>query len=120
MDKTTTIEELKQRVRVFCEERDWDPFHNPKDLAIGISTEAGELLDLFRFKTAEQMKEMFLEDTSLGHIEDELADIMFFVVRFAQMYGLDLDKCLQKKMKQNGEKYPVEKSRGKNLKYTQL
>ena len=53
-----TIQELMEKVRVFCEERDWDQYHNPKDLAIGLSTESNELLDLFRFKTGEQMQKM--------------------------------------------------------------
>lgn len=115
-----TINDLKQKVKLFCEERDWNQFHNPKDLAIGISTEANELLDIFRFKTREQMEKMFHDELSKNHIEEELADVLFFVLRFAQMNGLDLDDCLNNKLEKNSKKYSVEKSKGKNLKYTEM
>lgn len=108
------------QVQNFCEVRDWDRFHNPKDLAIGISTEANELLDIFRFKTEEQMKELFMNDKMIEHIEDEVADTLFFLLRFAQMNNLDLNKCIQQKLEKNNIKYPVEKIKGKNLKYTEL
>ena len=120
MDSNTTINDLKQKVKIFCEERDWDQFHNPKDLAIGISTEANELLDIFRFKKEEQMKEMFHDEPSKSHIEEELADVLFFVLRFAQMNGLDLNDCLDSKLEKNSKKYSVEKCKGKNLKYTEI
>lgn len=116
MDKETTIEELKLRVRKFCEERDWDQFHNPKDLAIGISTEANELLDLFRFKTEDQMKKMFVNKQDRIKVEEELADTLFFILRFAQMNDIDLDNALKDKMKKNGERYTVEKAKGNNEK----
>ncbi|MDE5932953.1 MAG: nucleotide pyrophosphohydrolase [Lachnospiraceae bacterium] len=120
MDDTTTISDLKQRIKCFCEERDWNQFHNPKDLAIGISTEANELLDIFRFKTEEQMKEIFLKEHSREHVEEEIADVLFFVIRFAQMNHLDLDMCLKNKMEKNSRKYSVEKSKGNNLKYSEM
>lgn len=120
MDSKVTINVLKQRVKNFCEERDWDQFHNPKDLAIGISTEANELLDIFRFKTEEQMKEMFNEEHSKSHIEEEVADVLFFILRFAQMNNLDLEDCLNNKLEKNSKKYSVEKCKGKNLKYTEM
>lgn len=120
MDNTTTISDLKKMIQKFCEERDWDQFHNPKDLAIGISTEANELLDIFRFKSNEQMLEMFSNDIAKTHIEEEIADVLFFVLRFAQMNNLDLEDCLTEKLQKNAEKYSVEKSRGKNLKYTEI
>lgn len=120
MDDTTTIGDLKQEIKYFCEERDWDQFHNPKDLAIGISTEANELLDIFRFKTEEQMKEILMKEYSRVHVEEEIADVLFFVIRFAQMNDLDLDTCLKNKMEKNSQKYSVEKSRGNNLKYSEM
>lgn len=120
MDNTITISDLKKIVQNFCEERDWDQFHNPKDLAIGISTEANELLDIFRFKSTEQMLEMFNNDSTKIHIEEEIADVLFFVLRFAQMNNLDLESCIKNKLRKNAEKYSVEKSKGKNLKYTEM
>lgn len=111
---------MKQKVKKFCEDRDWDQFHNPKDLAIGISTEANELLDIFRFKSNEQMEKMFNEDVVREHVEEEIADVLFFVLRFAQMNNLDLEKCLADKLAKNAKKYSVEKSKCKNLKYTEM
>lgn len=116
----TTIQELVNRVKQFCEERDWDQFHNPKDLAIGISTEANELLDIFRFKSEEQMVDIMSDHVRRKHVEEELADTFFFLLRFAQMNDIDLPEILEDKLKKNGEKYPVEKVKGKNLKYTEL
>lgn len=95
-------------------------FHNPKDLAIGISTEANELLDLFRFKSEEQMKLMMSDEHSRERIEEEIADVFFFVLRFVQMNDLDLEKCIKNKLHKNSLKYPVDKCKGKNLKYSDL
>lgn len=120
MDKTICVQEMKDMVQIFCEARDWDQFHNPKDLAIGISTEANELLDIFRFKSEEQMRELFQNEKTREHIEEEVADTFFFLLRFAQMYDLDLSKCVQNKLKKNDFKYPVDKIKGKNLKYTEI
>lgn len=119
-DQTATIYDLEAEVQAFCEARDWDQFHNAKDLAIGISTEANELLDIFRFKSEEQMKEMFQHEETREHIREELADVFFFVLRFAQMNQLDLAGCLNDKLKKNNKKYPVDKARGKNMKYSEL
>lgn len=118
-DNEITIEELKQQIRVFCEAREWDQFHNPKDLAIGISTEANELLDIFRFKTDEKMKELFRDEKTKEHIGEEIADTLFFLLRFAQINDLDLNHCLQDKLKKNDKKYSVERSKGNNLKHTE-
>lgn len=116
MDDSITIEELKGKVARFCEDRDWNQFHNPKDLAIGISTEANELLDIFRFQTKKQMKELLEQPESREHIEEEIADTLFFLLRFAQMNQIDLHLALEDKMKKNGKRYSIEESRGKNQK----
>lgn len=116
MDQTVTIEELKKRVQSFCEARDWDQFHTPKDLAIGISTEANELLDIFRFQSEEQMRFLLADSESRNHIQEELADTLFFLLRFAQLHGIDLETALNNKMEQNGKRYTIEKSKGKNEK----
>ena len=113
-----TINELMKQVQEFCEARDWDQFHNPKDLAIGLSTESNELLDIFRFKTEEQMNKI-MNSSKREHVEEEIADVFFFVLRFAQMNNIDLSEVLSKKIKKNNEKYPVEKAKGSNSKYNE-
>lgn len=111
------LNELIDKIKTFCEERDWDKYHNPKDLAIGISTEAAELLDLFRFKNNEEIQETIVNKRE--HIEDELADVLFFVLRFAQTNDIDLKKALDNKMAKNAVKYPVDKVKGNNKKYNE-
>ncbi len=115
-----TLQDMIQKVQTFCEERDWDQFHNPKDLAIGISTEANELLSIFRFQSEEQIEELFKDEEKRIPIEDELADTLFMLLRFAQMNHLDLEKCLDRKLEKNNRKYPIEKAKGNNLKYTEI
>ena len=119
VSKTTTVGELENLVRGFCEERDWDQFHTPKELAVGIATEAAELLAMFRFLSDEETHGV-LESDRRVEVENELADVMFFVLRFAQRFDVDLGLALERKIELNGQKYPVEKSKGRNLKYTDL
>ncbi|MDD7176969.1 MAG: MazG-like family protein [Lachnospiraceae bacterium] len=85
-----------------------------------MSTEANELLDIFRFKTSEQIAAMFQDSVRKVHIEEEIADVLFFILRFAQMNHLDLEQCLNDKLIKNAKKYPVDKIKGKNLKYTEI
>ena len=106
MDKDTTVADLKSRVFDFCEERHWNKSHNPKDLSIGISTEANELMDLFRFKSNDQMKEMMKDKKKRERIGEALADTLIFSLRFAQMYAFDIDDIIRDKMVKNAVKYP--------------
>jgi NTP pyrophosphatase (non-canonical NTP hydrolase) len=115
-----TIDELIVRVKEFCEARDWDQFHGPKDLAIGVITEASELLEHFRFQSDEQADAILNDPKQRENIEDELADVLFFLLRFSQRFDIDLSAALQRKIKKSELKYPVDKSRGKNTKYTKL
>ena len=120
MNDKSTLLELKKMVEQFCVDRDWDQFHNPKDLAIGISTEANELLDLFRFKSEDEMRELMMDETRRERVGEELADTFFFILRFAQMNHFDLAEILNDKITKNDKKYPVTKIKGKNLKYNEL
>jgi len=117
--KNYSVKELSDKVQAFCEERDWNQFHNPKDLAIGISTEANELLDIFRFKNEEDMQEIMSNPAKREHVEEELADVLFFVLRFAQMNDIDLKLALDSKIEKNAKKYSVENSKGQNKKYNE-
>lgn len=118
-DSVATVEQLKDAVREFCEERDWDQFHNPKDLAIGMVTEASELLEILRFKSPKDVEEMMADPVRSAHIGEELADVFYFVLRFAERNGFDLCTELNRKLMINAEKYPVERCSGKNLKYNE-
>ena len=113
------LQDLCESVRTFCEERDWTQFHTPKELSIGMVTEASELLELFRFQSDAQMKSMLADASYREHIGDELADQFFFLLRFADLYGFDLSAELQRKIAKNNEKYPIDESYGSNRKATQ-
>jgi NTP pyrophosphatase (non-canonical NTP hydrolase) len=120
MDYETTINELKEKIKKFCEDRDWDRYHDAKNLAIGIVTEASELLEHFRFKSEKEIEEMFDSTEKKEKISEEIADVLYFLLRLAQKYNIDLTAELNKKMEQNEKMYPVEKVRGLNKKYTEL
>jgi len=120
MNDESTIKEMKKIVEEFCIERDWDQFHNPKDLAIGISTEANELLDIFRFKSDNDIQTLMTGVKKREHIGEELADTLFFILRFAQMNHFDLGQILIDKISKNAEKYPINKVKGNNLKYNEI
>ena len=119
-DDERTIRDAMELVNRFCKERDWDQFHNPKDLAIGMVTESSELLELFRFKTEGQCKEMMSDASRSESVRDELADVFYFVLRFAQMNDIDLYNALSRKIDKNCERYPVDKSKGSNRKYDEF
>ena len=106
-DKHTTVESLKQRVAEFCTQRDWDKPHNPKDLAVGAVTEASEFLEIFRFCSEEKSLEMVQDKQMRENMSEELADILCFLLRFAQLYKFDLTSCLEEKLIKNALKYPA-------------
>ncbi|MBO9668584.1 MAG: nucleotide pyrophosphohydrolase [Bdellovibrio sp.] len=119
MTQKNDLQHLSDKIQAFCEARDWDQFHPPKELAIGISTEAAELLDLFRFKSAEQIQGMFADANVREKIEDEMADVFFFILRMSQMNKVDLVRAVERKLEKNALKYPVETAKGSNKKYNE-
>lgn len=119
MDKTTTLLDLKTLVQDMCAERDWDQYHAPKDLAIGAVTEAAELLEIFRFKSNDEILTMLRDPNMRTSISHELSDTLFFLLRFAQKYDFDLSEGFQKKMELNRKKYPIDQFKGSNKKYNE-
>ncbi|MQP25852.1 nucleotide pyrophosphohydrolase [Flavobacterium sp. LMO8] len=112
MDKyRNVIDELIK----FRDDRDWKQFHDSKNLAVAISIEASELNELFLWKSPEQSDKVEIE-----RIKEELADILSFSFLLAEKHGLDPFDIVSEKIKRNGEKYPVEKAKGKSDKYDQL
>ena len=102
-------------IKKFRDDRDWSQFHNPKDLALSISLEASELLEIFQWSGGD------LECADkLDKIKEELADVLCYCVLMADRCGLDMDEIIKEKMKKNGEKYPVEAAYGSKEKYTEL
>ncbi len=107
--------ETIRQVLQFRDDRDWKQFHNPKDLAISISLEAAELLEIFQWSGSDVSDEGKTEK-----IKEELADVINYCILMADRCGLDLDEIVQEKVRKNSEKYPVEKARGKSDKYDLL
>jgi NTP pyrophosphatase (non-canonical NTP hydrolase) len=105
-------EEIIDELIKFRNERDWEQFHNPKDLALAINIEAGELLELFLWKNA--------EDANKEKVKEELADIFSFAFLLADKYGFDVKQIILDKIKVNSEKYPVNKAKGTAKKYDEL
>ena len=104
--------EIIEALLKFRDERDWEQFHNPKDLAVAVSIEAGELLELYLWKSA--------DEADREKVKEELADIFSFAFLLADKYGFDVKEIILDKIKENGEKYPVDKSKGSAKKYNQL
>lgn len=106
------IEEILVKLRQFNQERDWDQFHNGKDLALAISIEANELLECFLWKDSENAK--------IEKIREELADVLNYAFQMADKYNLDIKDIMLEKLKANALKYPAEKAKGRADKYNEL
>lgn len=106
------FQELSALVKAFVEERDWDQFHNPKDLALALSIEAAELNESFLWKKA--------EDANPEKVREELADVFIYALLLARKYNWDITTIVKDKLAVNAEKYPVEKAKGSAKKYNEL
>lgn len=105
-----------ERVQAFTDERDWERFHTPKDLSIGMVTETAELLELFRFLSEEDAAQALEEEDFRQQVADELGDVLFFLVRFSQAFGFDLVQAAEEKLDKSQAKYPAEAFQGVNRK----
>ena len=106
------LNELISKIVKFRDDRDWAQFHNPKDLAIALNIESSELLELFLWKNE--------DGANIGRVKEELADILIYSLLLANKYNLDVQTIIESKLKQNSEKYPVDKARGSAKKYNEL
>ncbi|RPI44480.1 MAG: nucleotide pyrophosphohydrolase [Betaproteobacteria bacterium] len=112
------LAQLRDALRRFATERDWEQFHTPKNLAIALSVEASELLEHFQWLTAEQSAAP--DDETLARVREELADVLLYLVRLADRLDVDLLAAARDKMALNARKYPLDKARGNSRKYTDL
>jgi NTP pyrophosphatase (non-canonical NTP hydrolase) len=118
-DDKATIKQLKSIISTFNKDRDWDQFHNAKDLAIAISTEAAEVLEHFIYKSNEEIEDLFKGKERL-EIENEVADVLWVTLMLAERYNIDLSAALKKKIEKTALKYPIDKAKGSNKKYDEL
>lgn len=112
------IQELTKKIVKFRDDRDWKQFHNPKDLAISLSLEAGELMEHFQWKNKEEIEKYVVENKE--EIGEELADVFYWVLLIAHDLKIDPATALKKKLIKNDKKYPVEKAKGRHTKYNKL
>jgi NTP pyrophosphatase (non-canonical NTP hydrolase) len=111
---STSFDDVVTTAINFRDARDWKQFHNPKDLAISISLEASELLELFQWSGAD------LNPKDAAAARDELADIMIYCIYFADALGIDIPAAIADKLKENEERYPISKAKGSSAKHTEL
>lgn len=112
------IKHLQMELASFAAERDWDQFHTPKNLSMALSTEAGELLERFQWLTPEQSEREGLTREALAEIEEEMADVLLYLLRLASRLNVDLVAAAQAKLISNAVKYPVDKAKGNAVKYS--
>ena len=112
------IKDLTTRIIAFRDARDWKQFHNPKDVALSLVLEAGEVMEHFQWKSKKEMDKYVVD--SKEDISEELADVLYWVLLMSYDLNIDILKALEKKIKINEGKYPVEKAKGKHTKYNKL
>jgi dCTP diphosphatase len=118
MASSKDLDGLRDHLRRFAAERDWDQFHSPKNLAMALSVEAAELMELFQWLTEAQSRALAPEDHAKA--ADEIADVLLYLIRLADQLGIDPVAAAARKMIANERKYPADKARGNSKKYTEL
>ena len=113
------IKKIQKQLSDFADERDWNQFHNPKNLAMALSVEASELVEIFQWLTPEQAEEIMSTNES-EHVKEEIADVMIYLIRLADKLNVDLEDAVDDKIVKNGEKYPIDTSKGSTTKRTTL
>ena len=114
---TDTLRDLRSRLQAFVDERDWQQFHSPKNLAMAMIVEAAELVEHFQWMTEQQSRELTPEKKEL--VSQEIADTFVYLLRIAEVLNVDIIDAANRKLELNARKYPAEKSRGRNDKYTE-
>jgi NTP pyrophosphatase (non-canonical NTP hydrolase) len=113
MDDQTTVSQLRQEIAAFIREREWEQFHDPKNLSMAIATEAAELMEHFRWIKNDPSRELMKDPDTRAEIAEELADVLAFALSFANAAGIDVTSTLRAKMLKNAAKYPAENYRGR-------
>jgi dCTP diphosphatase len=117
-DPQATVEQLKQRVRAFSRERNWEQFHHPKDLGVALVCEVGELFEHLRYRTDGEIRSALADPATRRAFSHELADCLWLLLRLADVTGIDLAAALVEKLDEAAAKYPVDRCHGRPDKYT--
>ena len=113
------LAQLAVRLEQFADERDWAQFHSPKNLVMALTGEVGELSEIFQWMPEEASKEAGRDPQTAKAVQDELADVLLYLVRLSSVLGVDLDAAVQQKLKDNAMRYPADKVRGSSKKHSQ-
>ena len=111
------IKSVQKKLREFARERDWEQFHSPKNLAAALAVEAAELLEPFQWLKEEESRMLAENPADYARVEEEIADVMIYLLRLADQLDIDLERAVEEKMRKNEEKYPVALARGNAVKY---
>ncbi len=114
------VGKLQVELARFARERDWEQFHSPKNLVMALAGEVGELSELFQWLSEDASREVGRDAATARPVRDELADVLFYLVRLATVLDVDLDEAAVSKLRRNAEKYPVDKARGNARKYSEF
>lgn len=114
------LEKLNTEITKIVSDRDWDQFHSVKNLAMALSVESSELLEIFQWMSEADSNNVKNDPKTLAKLQDEVADVFYYLLRIVQKTDINLEDALLQKMKKTNEKYPVEKSRGNSKKYNEL
>ncbi len=120
MDDSSTIEQLKMKVKKFRDERNWKKFHDPKNLSIALAVESAELQELFLWKSGSGVRQLLSSEKGKQKVKDELADILIYLLYLSDESGIDLSEAVRAKLSLNNKKYPVSKSYNSSKKYNEL
>lgn len=112
------LKKLKNELRKFAQDRDWEQFHTPKNLILALVGEVGELAEVFQWLSDKEIKKLIKDDEE--KVADELADVLLYLIRLSDQLNIDLAKAATKKIKKNQQKYPIKKSKGKHAKYDSI
>ncbi|WP_119157791.1 nucleotide pyrophosphohydrolase [Caldimonas tepidiphila] len=119
-DRLVEVRPLAQALRAFAQARDWEQFHSPKNLAMALTGEVGELVEVFQWMTEEASRGAAQEPKVAQALRHELADVLLYLVGLADVLGVDLNAAVHEKLQINAAKYPVEQAKGSSAKYTEL
>jgi NTP pyrophosphatase (non-canonical NTP hydrolase) len=114
------VSRLQQAIALFARERDWDQFHSPKNLAMALTGEVGELVELFQWLSEGDSRRVAHDPATARRVRDEIADVLVYLVRLAAVLGVDLDEAVRSKLAANALKYPADRARGSAKKYSDL
>jgi NTP pyrophosphatase (non-canonical NTP hydrolase) len=113
MDRATTVYDLREMVRRFVRQRDWEQFHTPKNLSMGIAIEAAELMEIFQWQDAGASAGLLRRPRSRRAAQEELADVLIYCLAFANSAGIDLARAIRSKLARNRQRYPARRFRGR-------